>query len=106
MTYAWVTLEDGRQVYRKQVTTEPKRSSFPCPMLALDTMPETRSMATGEVYTSKAALRSEYKSLGMVEVGNDPARLRPRAKPKIDRAAIKSSLEKAEARFNRGERVT
>jgi hypothetical protein len=42
----------------------------------------------------------------VTEVGNDPARLRkPKRKPKPDRKAIRDTIEKAEARFRRGERV-
>lgn len=63
-------------------------------------------MASGIYYDSKAAIRAEYKRLGMVEVGNDPQRNKPHVKPKPDRKAIKDAVLKAEARVNRGERTT
>ena len=85
---------------------EPQRSHLAAPMLIMDTMPPVQSMATGKMHDSKAAIRAEYKALGMVEVGNDPARNRPRTKPKTDRTQIKNAMLKAEARFNRGERVS
>ncbi|TPK70198.1 hypothetical protein FJ930_19720 [Mesorhizobium sp. B2-4-15] len=68
-------------------------------------MSETQSMLDGKYYTSKSALRATYRVAGVEEVGNDPARLRRRKKPKVDRKAIKDTLHKAAARFNRGERV-
>ncbi|MDB5280918.1 MAG: hypothetical protein JWR61_5873, partial [Ferruginibacter sp.] len=82
-----------------------QRSAFPCPRIASDVMEPVQSMATGRMHDSKASLRAEYKRMGMIEVGNDPARLRPRVKPKPDRRAIRQTIEKAQARFNRGERV-
>jgi len=85
----------------------PKGASdaLPVPNFITDTMEPVQSMLDGKMYTSKSTLRGTYKAAGMVEVGNDPARLRPRQKPKPDRKAIRTSLEKATARFNRGERV-
>lgn len=90
---------------RKREDIAPARSDLPRPMVILDTMPEVQSQATGKWYTSKSALRAEYKRLGMVEVGNDPARFRKKTKPKPDLKAIKDQLERAEARYARGERV-
>lgn len=105
MSYQWVTTGEGRQVFRKVETLRPKSSDLPCPMLALDSMEPVQSMLDGKMYDSKAALRATYKAAGMVEVGNDPARLRPRKRAKPDRTAIKTAVEKAKARFDRGERV-
>lgn len=105
MAYRWFELEDGRSVYRKEETRQPKRSQLACPMIAQDTMEPVQSMLDGKMYDSKSKLRSTYRAAGMVEVGNDPTRLRPRKRPKTDRAAIKTSIEKAKARYDRGERV-
>lgn len=85
---------------------EPARSDFPSPGFIRDEMEPVQSMATGKLHTSKSGIRAEYRRLGMVEIGNDPARLRPPARPKPDPKAISASLEKAEARFNRGERTS
>ena len=41
----------------------------------------------------------------MIEVGNDPARFRKKERPKTDLKAIKDQIERAEARYARGERV-
>jgi len=71
-----------------------------------DAMPPVQSMLDGKMYDSKSAIRATYKASGATEVGNDPARFKPRPKPKVDRKAIKDSVERAEARFNRGERVS
>ncbi len=63
------------------------------------------SQATGKVYTSKAKLRQEYRELGFIEVGNDPARNRGYVRPKIDRQEVHETLQRARARFERGERA-
>jgi len=90
---------------RRRVEIAPARSDLPRPMVILDTMPEVQSQATGKWYTSKSALRAEYRRLGMIEVGNDPARFRKKERPKADLKTIKDQIEKAEARYARGERV-
>lgn len=110
--YAWFDAGNGRQVYRKVETARPRRSALSAPMINSDTMPEIQSMVDGKVYTSKSAMRASYKPSGnregveYTEVGNDPARLRRRPKPKVDRKVIKETVQKAAARFNRGERVS
>ena len=82
----------------------PKRSDLPCPRLASDIMEPVQSQVDGRIYDSKAAIRRHYRETGHIEVGNDPARLKPFEKPKVSRADVKQSVEKARARFNRGER--
>lgn len=86
--------------------TAPKRSSLVAPSVIGDTMDPIVGQHNGKIYTSKSALRASYKRHNMVELGNDPARFRTRQKPKVDRKAIKDSLDKAAARFNRGERAS
>jgi hypothetical protein len=104
--YAWFDQGDGRQVYRWVDEPAPDRvSDFPCPRIAGDSMAPVQSMLDGKMYDSKSALRATYKAAGVTEVGNDPARLKTRQKPKVDKQSIKDSLDKAEARFNRGERA-
>lgn len=80
---------------------EPARSSLPAPHYINDIMPPTRSMGNGKLYDSKAAMRAHYKRDGFVEVGNDPARLRPFKRPEPNRKEIRTSIEKAVARFDR-----
>jgi hypothetical protein len=82
----------------------PKRSSLPCPLVFSDEMPETQSMASGEVYTSKSAIRAEYKRLGMIEVGNDPARHKPFKRSSPDKKAIASAVDRAFDQFKSGAR--
>lgn len=89
---------------RKKVI-EPARSDLPCPLIMSDVMEPVQSMLDGKMYDSKSALRATYRAAGVIEVGNDPQRLVPRKKPKIDRRQVKTTLEKAAARFNNGERV-
>lgn len=83
----------------------PARSDLPCPLVITDEMTPVQSMLDGKLYSSKSALRATYKRAGVTEVGNDPARFKTRSKQQPDRKQIKTTLEKAEARFNRGERV-
>lgn len=75
------------------------------PGVVSDTMDPVRSQGNGRIYDSKSEMRKHYRRDGFTEVGNDPARLRPKKKPKIDGAKIMDSVDKAIARFNRGERV-
>jgi hypothetical protein len=103
--FAWVDLGGGRQVYCRVAQPMRQRSSLPAPMLNLDTMPETQHPCTGEFFTSKSEFRKVTLAHGMVELGNDPARLRKASKAKPDRKRIKDAVEKAKARFDRGERA-
>ena len=82
----------------------PKRSDLPCPRLASDVMAPVQSQVDGRLYDSKSAIRAHYRQAGVVEVGNDPARLKPFEKPRVTRAEVKRAVEKAKARFERGER--
>lgn len=102
--YGWIKVE-GRQIYRRIDRDEPQRSSLPFPHVMSDVMEPVQSMLDGKIYDSKSALRATYRAAGVTEVGNDPARLRkPKRKP-IERHQVKAAVEKAEAKFNRGERV-
>lgn len=60
-----------------------------------DEMPETRHMADGQYYTSKAKFRQATKAAGCVEVGNDPAILRPRKPITLDRGARREAIQRA-----------
>jgi hypothetical protein len=82
---------------------EPKRSDLPVPMVISDVMDPVQSQASGVFYDSKSAIRAEYRRLGMIEVGND--KRPPRKRHRTNRAEIKQTVEKAVARFNRGERA-
>jgi hypothetical protein len=99
-----------------KATGEPLRydpNGKPCAplVLATDTLDQpVKSMADGKYYDSKAALRSTYKPSGnpdgirYVEVGNETQPIA--AKPKRDDAAITTTLQKALARYQNGERAT
>lgn len=84
------------------------RSVHGCPMVIGDTMEPTQSMANGETYTSKAALRATYLPSGnpqgerYTEVGGDPAILRKAPKKKPDRQAVKAAVSKAFSRAGLG----
>ncbi len=108
-------MERGRWIYDERIgklvdadkfhRTPPKRSSLPSPGLIMDTMEPVQSQLDGKFYDSKSHLRKTYRQAGVTEVGNDPQRLKPFKKPKPDRKAIRTSVEKAAARFKRGERT-
>lgn len=92
-------------VIERKPQVEPARSNLPFPMIMSDVMEPVMSMLDGKMYDSKSALRATYKAAGCVEIGNDPARFKKRERKKVDRKEIKTTLEKAAARYNRGERV-
>jgi hypothetical protein len=71
-------------------------------MLITDIMEPVQSQETGKFYDSKSALRKEYRSYGNIEIGNDKRADRKLARP--DRRQIKTVVEKAAARVDRGER--
>lgn len=81
------------------------RSSLPVPMVISDTMDATEHPCTGKFITSKTEFRKITRDHGCVEVGNDPARLRIKPKPKADRQKIRQSLEKAMAQVKSGQPV-
>lgn len=105
MTWAWFDAGEGRQVYRRVQEHLDRRSDLPAPMVVLDTMPPAQSAADGKVYTSKSGIRASYKPGGnphgseYIEVGNDPNRLKPRAKPQTDAKGVREAVEKAVARL-------
>lgn len=84
------------------------RGNHSCPALIGDEMPPTKNMVDGKYYTSKTAMRATYKPSGnaegvrFAEIGDDPAMLRPTAKPKPDRAAIKATVGRAFSRAGLG----
>lgn len=84
---------DRDEYYARQPA--PKRSRLSAPMLIPDGI-EIKSMVDGKVYTSKAALRQSYRANGYAEVGNEPMKPAPRAKP--DRKGISDAVGRA---FNR-----
>lgn len=79
---------------------ETARSALPVPFVASDGMRPVQSMLDGKMYDSKSALRATYRAAGMIEVGNDASRLRPKSAPAPDREGIRASLRKASERLN------
>lgn len=105
MNNGWFRNSRGNLVKRWSIPADAsKRGSFPCPMIASDTLDEPLySGADGKLYTSKAALRASYLPSGNPdgirydEVGNETIPLTP---PKPDTAGIDASIQKAIARLN------
>lgn len=76
------------------------RSGLPAPMIVVDTIEPTKSMADGKYYTSKAAMRATYKPDGnpdgrrYIEVGNEKQDMNP--KPYVpDQKAIGDAVDQA-----------
>lgn len=89
-------LGDGRTVYRFPKDHEPpKRAALNAPYISTDHMDPVQSMLDGKMYDSKSALRATYRAAGVVEVGNDPARHKPKEPTKPKRQDIRKALEKA-----------
>lgn len=53
------------------------------PQIISDTIEPFRSMASGEVFSSKSRYRSDLRARGMVELGNDQPTSRPAAAPPV-----------------------
>jgi hypothetical protein len=59
-----------------------------------DEMPALRHMADNKYYTSKHKFRETTKAYGCLEVGTDPAILRPRKPIPLDRGARREAIRK------------
>ena len=73
----------------------PQRSDLACPAVIGDNMPPGEHPYDGRTYESKSGWRKANRAGGYIEVGNDPARLRPRKRQEPDRKAITETLKKA-----------
>ena len=103
--YQFIDWSDLPEVIRER-PRPPARSALSAPMVIGDAMAPVQAMTDGTWHDSKSGIRANYKRYGVTEVGNDPQRLKPRERARIDRRAVKQSLERATARFNRGERAS
>lgn len=81
----------------------PARSDLPFPMILSDEMADTEHPCDGKFYSSKSTFERITRQNGCVTVGDDPARLRPKAKAKPDDKKISDAVERAVARVKRGE---
>ena len=72
------------------------------PRVISDGMEPVQSMLDGQMYDSKAHLRSTYKQAGVTEVGNDSSIVAPKPykKPPPPRAKIQEAVGKAVSRVN------
>ena len=97
MSDGWVKTDQGWvKRYGPARAQATARADLPCPMVISDTMPDTEHV-DGKHYTSKSAFRATTKAGGFVEVGNDPARMRPPPAPKSDPAGVRAAIERARA---------
>lgn len=88
------------------------RSDLAFPMIGVsDTTEPLVSMADGQTYTSRKAMRESYKAsnnpkgVDYIEVGNDPEFINPTPRQPLapKKEDFLASIEKAEAAINRGE---
>lgn len=80
MSYAWIDLGNGRQVYRKAAEPGGERSSLPCPMLVRAFAQPVQSMADGRYYDTPRDLERTYRADGnpsgqeFIALGNETMR--------------------------------
>ena len=103
----WIYDNERRELIPKDeyVRPSPKRSSLPSPGIIGDTMDPVENQLDGKLYDSKSELRKTYRRAGVLEVGNDPQRLKPFKRKPHDRKAVRTSIEKTRARVDNGERT-
>lgn len=105
MSDGWYINARGNLVKRYGPPHAPvARSSYPCPMLALDTMDPTMHV-DGNTYTSKSQFRAVTKANGLTEVGNETAP-QDRSVKAPTAESIDASLNKAVAEWTAGRRPT
>jgi hypothetical protein len=89
-TYVW---REGKLVEKslaEPLVKNTSQSALGFPMFISDELPDTKSMASGKIYSSKSALRAEYKRLGMIEIGNDTPVTKPKVSESVKTSAIKA----------------
>lgn len=64
----------------KRPVYEPARSSFSCPHVISDSMPPLEQV-DGNFYTSKRAFRAVGRAHGMIEIGTEKLKPKPRLTP-------------------------
>ena len=95
MSDGWIKTDRGwRKSYGPECTPSDARSDLACPRVSTDTMDLTEHV-NGQYYDSKSQFRAVSKENGLIEVGNDPARLRPKAKAIPDRQARREAIKQA-----------
>jgi len=92
-----VEVEPGRWRV-KRASQKNARSDLPLPYVISDTM-DAVEQVDGQFYTSKRAFRATGRALGLVEVGNEKLKPKPknagsRAAGEARRASIKKAVEK------------
>lgn len=97
MSDGWIKTERGWRKSYGPPQEAVKPGNYPCPRLVLDTMDLTEHV-DGNFYDSKSAFRAVTKAQGLVEVGNDSARLRKPEKPKADPKQRREAVERATAK--------
>lgn len=98
MTYRWITLDNGRSVYRRDPLERGPASDLPAPMLIRDQMDDLRHPATGKHYSSKSDFRRATRQSGALEVGSDTIG----AKPTLDQvssADVGEAIRKVKAGY-------
>ena len=97
MTVELEEIEPGRWRVKK-ASRKNARSNLPLPYVISDSMPPTEQV-DGNFYTSKRAFRAVGRALGLVEVGTEKIKPKPknaasRAAGEARRASIKKAVEK------------
>lgn len=109
-TLGWLD-EDEYRWQMANPTQLSNRSELAAPTVIRDGMPAVMGMHDGQMYDSKRAMRESYREhnrrhgTSLIEVGNDPivTTATPWKKPKVDRKAIRASVDKALSQAGLGE---
>jgi len=97
----WHDLDEPWPFACVPVTPDRRATGIPTPMFVSDHMEETEHV-DGNLYTSKSEYRKVSKAHGLVEIGNDPARLRTPVKPKADPKALRDAVSQGQAMVANG----
>ncbi len=99
MTYAWIDLGDGRQVYRKVRERHDNRSSLACPSVVRPFADPLQSMADGKYYDNSRELERTYRANGnptgqeFIALGNEtPKTVEFTPDPKTRRQHIREAM--------------
>lgn len=101
--YAHIDFSKPIVFEKERINIQAKRSDLPCPTIVSDYLPPTQSMADGKMYDSKSGIEAATRRAGCYTIGND--KREPFKRKKATRAEVKAVVEKATARYERGERA-
>lgn len=103
--YAWHTLSDGRQVYKKMEEWHDRRSSLPIPYFRQDSIDPVRGM-DGRMHDTLSGYRRTLRADGnpqgesYTEIGNEETKAY--VAPEFDRKSRRNDIKRAIADVKNG----